>query len=123
MSRVCCPSMLHLALLSHLMIKLWSILKMHFYVPKCSILKSMTPTRVPREVIQKHAKIALQGLNLLVPNPTVPQRGFFMIKKIKNKYVVMSETTGRSFGSYRTLKEAKKRLGQVEFFKHRKMGK
>jgi len=43
-----------------------------------------------------------------------------MIKKIKSKYFVLSETTGRSFGSYRTLTEAKKRLRQVEFFKHRK---
>jgi len=42
-----------------------------------------------------------------------------MIKKVKGKYVVLSEKTGRSFGSYRTLAEAKKRLGQVEFFKHR----
>ena len=40
-----------------------------------------------------------------------------MIKKIKRKYVVLSETTGRSFGSYKTLAEAKKRLRQVEFFK------
>ena len=40
-----------------------------------------------------------------------------MIKKIKGKYVVLSETTGRPFGSYRTLKEAKRRLRQVEFFK------
>ena len=40
-----------------------------------------------------------------------------MIKKIKGKYVVLSETTGRSFGSYRTLAEAKHRLRQVEFFK------
>lgn len=40
-----------------------------------------------------------------------------MIKKIKSKYVVLSETTGRSFGSYKTLAEAKKRLRQVEFFK------
>ncbi|MBI2053561.1 MAG: hypothetical protein HYT41_02350 [Candidatus Sungbacteria bacterium] len=41
-----------------------------------------------------------------------------MIKKIKGKYVVLSESTGRSFGTYRTLAEAKKRLRQVEFFKH-----
>ena len=41
-----------------------------------------------------------------------------MIKRVKGKYVVRSETTGRSFGSYRTLAEAKKRLRQVEFFKH-----
>jgi len=46
-----------------------------------------------------------------------------MIKKIKGKYVVLSETTGRSFGSYKTLKEAKKRLRQVEFFKHLKTRK
>jgi len=41
-----------------------------------------------------------------------------MIKKIKGKYVVVSETTGRSFGSYPSLAEAKKRLRQIEFFKH-----
>ncbi len=42
-----------------------------------------------------------------------------MIKKIKGKYVVLSETTGRSFGSYDTLEEARKRLRQIEFFKYR----
>lgn len=41
-----------------------------------------------------------------------------MIKKIKGKYKVASEMTGRSFGTYRTLAEAKKRLRQMEFFKH-----
>ncbi len=43
-----------------------------------------------------------------------------MIKKIGSKYVVLSENTGRSFGSYPTKKEAVKRLRQVEFFKHLK---
>jgi len=43
-----------------------------------------------------------------------------MIKKIKGKYIVLSETTGRRFGSYKTLAEAKKRLAQIEFFKHLK---
>ena len=43
-----------------------------------------------------------------------------MIKKVKGKYAVLSETTGRSFGSYKTLKEAKRRLRQVEFFKRLK---
>lgn len=42
-----------------------------------------------------------------------------MIKKINGKYVVLSETTGKRFGSYATLAEAKKRLRQIEFFKHR----
>jgi len=42
-----------------------------------------------------------------------------MIKKIKGKYVVLSEKTGRKFGTYRTLTGAKKRLREVEFFKHR----
>jgi hypothetical protein len=42
-----------------------------------------------------------------------------MIKKIKGKFVVLSEKTGRRFGAYQTLAEAKKRLRQVEFFKHR----
>jgi len=43
-----------------------------------------------------------------------------MIKKIKGKYVVMSERTGRKFGTYDTKKEAEKRLRQIEFFKHLK---
>ena len=43
-----------------------------------------------------------------------------MIKKIKGKYVVLSETTGRKFGTYKTKKEAEKRLRQIEFFKHLK---
>jgi len=43
-----------------------------------------------------------------------------MIKKIKGKYVVLSESTGRVFGRYRTKKEANKRLKEVEFFKHLK---
>ncbi|MBI2659893.1 hypothetical protein HYX07_01915 [Candidatus Woesearchaeota archaeon] len=41
-----------------------------------------------------------------------------MIKKVRGKYVVLSETTGRKFGTYKTKKEAQKRLKQVEFFKH-----
>lgn len=45
-----------------------------------------------------------------------------MIKKIKGKYVVLSPRTGRRFGSYETIEEAKHRLRQVEFFKHRSMG-
>ena len=43
-----------------------------------------------------------------------------MIKKIKGRYVVMSEATGRKFGAYKTKKEAEKRLRQIEFFKHLK---
>lgn len=43
-----------------------------------------------------------------------------MIKKIKGRYVVMSETTDRVFGRYKTKKEAIKRLKQIEFFKHLK---
>ncbi|MBS3114771.1 hypothetical protein J4448_06755 [Candidatus Woesearchaeota archaeon] len=43
-----------------------------------------------------------------------------MIKKIKGKYVVMSEKTGRKFGTYKTKKEAVKRLQQIEFFKRLK---
>jgi hypothetical protein len=41
-----------------------------------------------------------------------------MIVRRAGKYVVMSETTGRRFGTYDTRAEAEKRL-QVEFFKHR----
>lgn len=42
-----------------------------------------------------------------------------MIKKIKNKYQVVSES-GRNMGTYKTLAEAKNRLRQIEYFKHRK---
>ncbi len=40
-----------------------------------------------------------------------------MIKKIGSRYVVLSETTGRSFGTYDTRAEAERRLRQIEFFK------
>jgi hypothetical protein len=40
-----------------------------------------------------------------------------MIVKRAGKYVVVSETTGRRFGSYDALAEAKRRLRQIEFFK------
>jgi hypothetical protein len=43
-----------------------------------------------------------------------------MILKRAGKYVVVSETTGRRFGTYDTLAEAEKRLRQIEFFKHRR---
>ena len=45
-----------------------------------------------------------------------------MIRKVKGKYVVLSENTGRKFGAYATKAEAEKRLKQVEFFKHLKSG-
>jgi hypothetical protein len=43
-----------------------------------------------------------------------------MIKKIGGKWVVLSETTGRRFGTYDTRAEAERRLRQIEFFKHLK---
>ncbi|HEX4104048.1 MAG TPA: hypothetical protein VHZ04_01035 [Candidatus Paceibacterota bacterium] len=43
-----------------------------------------------------------------------------MIKKVGKKYMVVSEKTGRSFGTYTTKAEAEKRLRQVEYFKHAK---
>ncbi len=46
-----------------------------------------------------------------------------MIKKSGGKYVVLSETTGRRFGTYDTKAEAEKRLRQIEFFKHLKSDK
>ena len=44
-----------------------------------------------------------------------------MIKKIGSKYLVMAES-GRKMGTYKTKKEAVKRLQQIEFFKHLKSG-
>ncbi len=46
-----------------------------------------------------------------------------MIRKIKGEYVVLSESTGRVFGRYKTKEEAERRLRQVEFFKHLKQKK
>lgn len=43
-----------------------------------------------------------------------------MIKKIGRKYVVLSEKTGRSFGTYTKKADAERRLRQIEFFKHLK---
>lgn len=44
-----------------------------------------------------------------------------MIVKKKNGYYVLSEKTKRSLGGpYKTEEEAKKRLRQVEYFKHQK---
>jgi hypothetical protein len=43
-----------------------------------------------------------------------------MIVKRGGKYVVVSEMTGRRFGTYDTLAEARRRLRQIEFFKHLK---
>ncbi len=43
-----------------------------------------------------------------------------MIKKVKGGYKVVSESGKNLGGPYKTKKAAKKRLGQVEFFKHRK---
>jgi len=45
-----------------------------------------------------------------------------MIKKQGRRYVVLSEKTGRKFGTYDTKAEAEKRLRQIEFFKHVKKG-
>ena len=43
-----------------------------------------------------------------------------MIVKVKGGYKVVS-TKGKNLGGpYKTLEEAKKRLRQIEFFKHRK---
>lgn len=43
-----------------------------------------------------------------------------MIVKLRDGYQVVSSTGKHLGGPYKTLEEAKKRLRQVEFFKHRK---
>lgn len=40
-----------------------------------------------------------------------------MIKKIKEGFRVVAES-GRNMGTYKKLEDAKKRLRQIEFFKH-----
>ncbi len=44
-----------------------------------------------------------------------------MIKRVTGGYQVVSSKGKNLGGPYPTLEEAKKRLRQVEFFKHRKM--
>jgi hypothetical protein len=44
-----------------------------------------------------------------------------MIKKLKDGYQVLSSKGRNLGGPYKTLEEAKKRLRQVEFFKHSKV--
>lgn len=61
-------------------------------------------------------------MHLAVDQAADGLRGFeslttHMLKKIGSKWVVLSETTGRRFGSYDTKKDAEKRLRQIEFFK------
>lgn len=46
-----------------------------------------------------------------------------MIRKGKDGYRVVSSKGRNLGGPYRTYEEAKKRLRQVEFFKHRDAGK
>lgn len=41
-----------------------------------------------------------------------------MIKKVKEGYRVVAES-GRNMGTYKTKEEAKKRLQQIEYFKHK----
>jgi hypothetical protein len=43
-----------------------------------------------------------------------------MIQKVKGGYQVLSSKGKNLGGPYRTLEAAKKRLREVEFFKHRK---
>lgn len=43
-----------------------------------------------------------------------------MIKKLKNGYSVVSSKGKNLGGPYKTLEEAKKRLREVEYFKHHK---
>jgi len=43
-----------------------------------------------------------------------------MIKKVKGGHKVLSSKGKNLGGPYKTLEEAKKRLRQVEFFKHQK---
>lgn len=41
-----------------------------------------------------------------------------MIKKVGSNYQVVSHTTGRVLGTYKTKEEAEKRLKQIQFFKN-----
>jgi hypothetical protein len=64
-------------------------------------------------------------LRRIVPRAAVScecllERKSNMIKKVKGGYQVLSSKGRNLGGPYKSLEEAKKRLRQVEFFKHRK---
>lgn len=40
-----------------------------------------------------------------------------MIRKVKSGYRVVSHTTGRNMGTFKTKAAAKRRLGQILYFK------
>ncbi len=42
------------------------------------------------------------------------------IRKIKGGYRLLSKTTGKNLGTYKTKAEALKRERQIQFFKHQK---
>jgi hypothetical protein len=50
----------------------------------------------------------------------LPERESKIIKKVKGGYQLSSSKGLNLGGPYKSLEEAKKRLRQVEFFKHRK---
>ena len=53
-------------------------------------------------------------------SPYLAGRRIAMIKKVAGGYKVVSSKGKNLGGPYKTIEEAKKRLRQVEFFKHRK---
>jgi hypothetical protein len=55
-----------------------------------------------------------------VSRVVVKSMGVHMIKKVKAGYKVLSSKGKNLGGPYKTLQAAKKRLRQVEFFKHSK---
>lgn len=55
-----------------------------------------------------------------LPLRKMPEWEAEMIKKVKGGYQVLSSKGRNLGGPYKSLEEARKRLRQVEFFKHRK---
>lgn len=42
-----------------------------------------------------------------------------MIRKEGSHWIIVSKTTKRKLGTFKTLREAKKRLREIEYFKHK----
>lgn len=63
---------------------------------------------------------AVSFLRLSLVSRGLSIRGANMIKKVKEGYKVVSEKGKNLGGPYKSKQDAKKRLRQVEFFKHRK---
>ena len=71
--------------------------------------------------LENSSHISAVELCFIAKDRLIERRRPVMIKKLREGYQVLSSEGENLGGPYKTLEEAKKRLRQVEFFKHRKV--